>query len=201
MYGKRTLLAFALALMHDNVLSFLAPSTLRARSVVRPIRFPRASIPLHVVVDKSNDFSMREEDETLLSQALDSQDDFSHQLALMAPACAVLLTASPAEAADTIPTALWAYAHYASMLGAMGTVVGQRFIVKSGMTKEDESVLGQLNIVYGVFLTLVLVSGYFRVVEVRWCNFSFLICSKCFCFSLTSVRTALVRKRRLFLLA
>ena len=95
------------------------------------------------------------------------KEDYSRELALLAPACVALFTASPAEAADTIPTALWAYAHYASMLAAMGSVAGQRFVLKPGMTEQEESVLGQLNIAYGIFLTLVIVSGYFRVTEVR----------------------------------
>ena len=171
MFEKSTLLAFILALVCGGVLSFTAPSSVRTqRFFVRPVTRQDRSSPLHVNT-KPNDFCLDEADLALLSKGLDDNDigdDYTRQLALMAPACVALLTASPAEAAgDTIPSALWAYAHYASMLGAMGVVVGQRFVVKPGMTEEDESLLGKLNIAYGVFLTLILVSGYFRVTEVR----------------------------------
>lgn len=97
-----------------------------------------------------------------LEQAFSKTSD---NLALLAPACAALLVATPAEAADAVPTALMAYMHYVTMLGGLGAVVAQRFVLKPGMTQDDESLLGQLNIAYGVFLSLILVSGYFRVAE------------------------------------
>lgn len=88
-------------------------------------------------------------------------------LAPLIPSALVLFTALPAEAAGAVPTALVAYAHYLTILLALGAVVAQRALVKPGMTNEEEDAIQVLDLVYGISATLLIVSGYFRVTEVR----------------------------------
>lgn len=158
MYRKRVLLSLGLALFCARAESFTAPfrakldtpSSLTGRfRVAQSSGFPDDDVDGPSVLDL---------DESLV-------DKTSHQLTLIAPAFLALLIATPVEAADSVPYALWAYAHYVAMLGGMGTVVAQRFLLKPGLTQDDESLLGTLNIAYGVFLLLILISGYERVVD------------------------------------
>jgi hypothetical protein len=58
-----------------------------------------------------------------------------------------------------------------ALLGMMGTVVAQKLLVLSNMTKDDEGAVGMLNIVYSLALALLLASGYFRVAEVSYVHF------------------------------
>jgi hypothetical protein len=91
----------------------------------------------------------------------------SVSLAPLVPAALALFTALPAEAAGVIPTALWAYAHYLSILLVMGSLAGQRVVVKAGMSDEEEDTLQLLDTIYGVSALLLVISGYYRVTEVR----------------------------------
>jgi hypothetical protein len=156
MYPK-ILFAMVLAWLDGSALSFRSLSA---------VRVPRRA-------DASPRW-MQPEPETGFPHQADATLDFSNgedkvltsQLTSLAPACVALLAASPAEAADAVPTALWAYGHYAAMLAGMGSVVAQRFVLKNDMTKQEESLLGTLNIVYSLSLVLLLASGYFRLTEV-----------------------------------
>jgi Predicted membrane protein (DUF2214) len=85
-----------------------------------------------------------------------------------APAALALWTATPAEAADTVvPSALWAYGHYLSMLVAMGSLVAERVLIKPRMSTDEEKALRLADLVYVVSLVFLLVSGGLRAAEVR----------------------------------
>jgi Predicted membrane protein (DUF2214) len=85
-----------------------------------------------------------------------------------APAALVLWTATPAEAADTVvPSALWAYGHYLSMLVAMGSLVAERVLIRPQMSIDEEKALRLADLVYVVSLAFLLVSGGLRATEVR----------------------------------
>jgi hypothetical protein len=91
----------------------------------------------------------------------------SASLAPLIPSVLALFTALPAEAADAVPSALWAYAHYSSILLVMASLVGQRVVVKAGMSDEEEDTLQLFDVLYGVSSLLLIVSGYYRFTEVR----------------------------------
>jgi hypothetical protein len=88
-------------------------------------------------------------------------------LAPLIPSALALFTALPAEAAGAIPSALWAYAHYVSILLVMASLVGQRVLVKAGMSDEEENTLQLFDTLYGVSALILVISGYYRVTEVR----------------------------------
>jgi hypothetical protein len=88
-------------------------------------------------------------------------------LAALIPSALALFTALPAEAAGAVPSALWAYAHYVSILLVMASLVGQRVLVKAGMSDEEENTLQLFDIIYGVSALILVISGYYRVTEVR----------------------------------
>lgn len=76
--------------------------------------------------------------------------------------------ALPAEAAaGVVPTALWAYAHYLAMLVIMGCLVAERTLLKPQMTQEEESFLGMVDLGYSLSLLFLVVTGYFRLTDVR----------------------------------
>jgi hypothetical protein len=91
----------------------------------------------------------------------------SVSLAPLIPSALAIFTALPADAAGVVPTALWAYAHYVSILIVMASLVGQRVLVKAGMSNEEEDTLQLFDVVYGLSALLLVVSGYYRVTEVR----------------------------------
>jgi hypothetical protein len=88
-------------------------------------------------------------------------------LAPLIPSALALFTALPAEAAGAVPSALWAYAHYVSILLVMASLVGQRVLVKAGMSDEEEDTLQLFDTIYGVSALILVISGYYRVTEVR----------------------------------
>lgn len=158
MYPK-ILFAMVLAWLDGSALSF------RSLSAVRVPR--RANVSPRWMQPEPETGFPHQADATLDFPNGDGEDNIlTSQLTSLAPACVALLAASPAEAADAVPTALWAYGHYAAMLAGMGSVVAQRFVLKNDMTKQEESLLGTLNIVYSLSLVLLLASGYFRLTEV-----------------------------------
>jgi len=79
---------------------------------------------------------------------------------LMALASAT--TALPAEAAGVLPTALWAYAHYLSILAITGCLAAERTIVQADMTVEEEETIVKIDLVYGLMAALLIVSGFAR---------------------------------------
>jgi hypothetical protein len=88
-------------------------------------------------------------------------------LTALVPSALVLFTALPADAAGTVPNALFAYAHYLTILLATGALVAERTLVKPGMTDEEEDTLVLIDLVYGISAFFLIVSGYYRVTEVR----------------------------------
>jgi|UniRef100_A0A7S2UMI6 putative membrane protein len=80
---------------------------------------------------------------------------------------AALFSASPANAAssDAVPSALVAYGHYFSLLAIMGCITAERCTVKPNMSIDEEKLLGYADIGYGLFGTLLFVSGYYRAVD------------------------------------
>ena len=71
------------------------------------------------------------------------------------PAIMVLTTALPAEAAaGPVPSALWAYAHYLSIIIIFGCLAAEKTIVKAGMTAEEENTIVKLDLLYGVLAVL-----------------------------------------------
>lgn len=74
--------------------------------------------------------------------------------AAILPALAVLTTCLPAEAAAPVPSALWAYAHYLSIIAIFGCLSAEKTLVKVGMTEEEEATVVKLDLVYGVMAAL-----------------------------------------------
>lgn len=71
----------------------------------------------------------------------------------------VLLVAStPAEAASAapavIPSALWAYAHYASIISIFGILSAEKTLIKPDMTQDEESTVVKLDLIYGLLAVL-----------------------------------------------
>lgn len=89
---------------------------------------------------------------------------------------ATLMTALPAEAAGVVPSALWAYGHYLSIIVITGCLVAERNIVKPGMSVEDEDFIVKIDVVYGVMAALLIISGFARAAKVCW--FGSLLLSK-----------------------
>jgi hypothetical protein len=87
-----------------------------------------------------------------------------------ATAAAVLFgTGLPAHAASevagSIPSALAAYGHYLGLLLVGVSLTVERFLIKPGMSPEDEKTATNADIVYGIAGVLVLVTGYLRVTQ------------------------------------
>jgi hypothetical protein len=83
------------------------------------------------------------------------------------PVLAILLTALPAEAAaGVLPTALWAYAHYLSILVITGCLAAERSLVKADMSVDDEDTIVKIDLVYCLMAALLIGSGFARASEV-----------------------------------
>ena len=79
------------------------------------------------------------------------------------------LTAFPecAMAADlVVPSALWANAHYFSILAITGCLTAERLIVQPSMTVKDEDLIVKLDLLYGLMAALLIVSGLARATNV-----------------------------------
>ena len=89
----------------------------------------------------------------------------------LAPVEAVELAANAASslvlsAADNaVPSALAAYGHYFGLVLVTACLTAERLLIKPSMPVEQEKLLGNVDLVYGLAATLVLVSGYYRVTE------------------------------------
>jgi hypothetical protein len=84
---------------------------------------------------------------------------------LVVPAT-VLLTALPVEAAGVVPSALWAYAHYLSIIAITGCLVAEKNIVKPDMSVDDEDSIVKIDLVYGLMAALLIISGFARAAKV-----------------------------------
>lgn len=94
------------------------------------------------------------------------RDDRSNSM-LVIPAATVLFTALPVEAAGVVPAALWAYAHYLSILAITGCLVAEKVIVKPNMSVDDEDYIVKIDLVYGLMAALLIISGFARAAKVN----------------------------------
>ena len=89
--------------------------------------------------------------------------------ALPVAALGVAGAAAPAVAADdsgfALASAAAAYGHYASLLAMMACVVSERFIIKEGTTKEEETLFWAVDAAYGVAGVGLTISGYLRATQ------------------------------------
>jgi uncharacterized membrane protein len=69
-----------------------------------------------------------------------------------------LISASPANAVGTVPLALWAYAHFVSIIVIFGCLVAEKTLVKAAMTVEEEELVVRLDLVYGLMVALLYVA-------------------------------------------
>jgi hypothetical protein len=75
------------------------------------------------------------------------------------PAYAAAASATTA-AAMPIPSALWAYGHYVSIIAIFGCLSVERTLVKADMTVDDENTVVKLDVVYGVMAALLYVNHF-----------------------------------------
>ena len=86
---------------------------------------------------------------------------------IAALAAASAVAAGPALAADALPSAIAAYAHYLALMGIVGSLTTERLLLKEDMSEESFDLLVTADIVYGLSGLLILVSGYFRATTPR----------------------------------
>ena len=88
-------------------------------------------------------------------------------LALLAPAAMVMGVPTDANAVEisAVSSAFAAYGHYLGLVLVAMSLATERVLIKAGMSEEDEQVMTYADIVYGLAGTLVLATGYFRVVQ------------------------------------
>ena len=76
------------------------------------------------------------------------------------------VTPLPAEAITSstgvVPSALYAYGHFFSIMVITGCLAAERLLVKEGMTVEDENLIVKLDLVYGLMAALLIISGVLR---------------------------------------
>jgi putative membrane protein len=72
--------------------------------------------------------------------------------------------ASAASAATPLASAAVAYVHYASLVIMAACLTIERFTVKPGMSQEEQELLSNADIAYGISGLAIAVSGYLRVV-------------------------------------
>jgi uncharacterized membrane protein len=78
----------------------------------------------------------------------------------------VSVPTEPAQAIDissNILGAFAAYGHYLGLILAAASLTAERFLVKPGMTTDEEEKLAMADIAYGIAGLLITVSGYFRI--------------------------------------
>lgn len=95
----------------------------------------------------------------------DITDSFELDRGLILPA-AILSTALPVEAAGVVPSALWAYGHYLSILAITGCLVAEKTLVKPDMSIDDEDTIVKIDVVYGLMAALLIISGFARAAKV-----------------------------------
>ena len=88
-----------------------------------------------------------------------------HRAPVIATLAAASAVAAPAFAADALPSAIAAYAHYLALMGIVGSLTTERLLLKEDMSEESFDLLVTADIVYGLSGLLILVSGYFRATQ------------------------------------
>ena len=89
-------------------------------------------------------------------------------LVSMAAVAGIVTAATPAPAlaaAGPVPSAFMAWAHFLGLVGVSGGLVTERFLIKPGLTIQDEMKLNNADGVYGLSALSLLISGYFRVTD------------------------------------
>ena len=115
----------------------------------------RSFQPLHVLDRRQNDES-----------SAVSNNVPQTALPILLTTAAFLMTPLPAAAtAGPLPSALVAYAHFLGIIGVAGGLVSERFLIKRGLTIEEEMKINNADGVYGLSAFSLLISGYFRVTE------------------------------------
>ena len=200
----KTLLAIALVLLTP----ILASGFARKASFLAQHQRHRTSVataPMSLTCTKGRDRDV---------WSISTNDNISDTLMidgkLILPA-AILSTALPVEAAGVLPSALWAYGHYLSILAITGCLIAERILVKPDMSVEDEDTIVKIDVVYGVMAALLIISGFARAYkvgttqELYWTlttiyhgNTGLLTHFFCFCAFLRTCRVV-VRTRRRFL--
>jgi Predicted membrane protein (DUF2214) len=92
---------------------------------------------------------------TLIAAA--SSMTFMPALPAAAAAAASTTTTLNIAAAAALPSALWAYGHYVSIIAIFGCLAVERTLVKVDMSVQDENTVVKLDVVYGVMAALLYV--------------------------------------------
>jgi hypothetical protein len=155
----KTLPAIALVLLNPTLASGFARKALLAQHQAWH-RTSVATSPMSPSCTNGKDrdlWSISTNDSMLDTLMIDSK--------LILPA-AIMSTALPVEAAGVLPSALWAYGHYLSILAITGCLIAERILVKPDMSVEDEDTIVKIDVVYGVMAALLIISGFARAYKV-----------------------------------
>ena len=97
-----------------------------------------------------------------------SQSAWTAAVASSVPALTTLFLSLPAEAATgaaPFPSAIVAYIHYVSIIIMTACVAIERVLVKPGMSQDDQALLTNTDIAYGISGLTLVISGYYRTVS------------------------------------
>lgn len=167
---KQDFLLLLLLFPHLWVSGFVElTSEVRPKALVSSTKYDSCSFRSH--------FQASKKAFDVVSSASGSRREVSYapsiQQSLLLPILTLLTTArfpAPSIAATTgavIPSALWAYAHFGSILVILGCLASEKTLVKAGMTEQDENMVVKLDVLYGVMAALLIISGLFRATDVR----------------------------------
>lgn len=79
---------------------------------------------------------------------------------------ALVGTPTPAlAAAGPVPSAFFAWLHFVGILGVSGGLIAERFLIRPGLTLEDENRINLADLIYGLSALSLLVSGSLRVTQ------------------------------------
>lgn len=151
----------------------LTPSVLGFPSVQTYPKEKLASLTT-TATTRGNVFPVRTRIVTRMTRPLPEHGLQGNFMAFPASSLLVATTSFPALAATTdvvsssvLPSALWAYGHYFSILVIMGCLTAERLIVREDMTVDDEDMIVKLDLVYGLMAALLIISGFARATTVR----------------------------------
>lgn len=88
--------------------------------------------------------------------------------AAVVPVLTTIFLSLPAEAATggaPFPSAIAAYVHYLSIIIMTGCVAIERVTVKAGMSQDDQALMSNVDIAYGISGLTLAISGYYRTVS------------------------------------
>ena len=128
----------------------------------------RQAIPAPKIVHHDENQALFQPIEDTLHGHYEIKPTISTSLVSMAAVSGVVTAATPEPvlaAVGPVPSALMAWLHFLGLLGVSGGLVTERFLIKPGLTLEDEMKLNTVDGIYGLSALSLLVSGYFRVTE------------------------------------